>query len=300
MDSNHKIMIRLQGRLSQSPSSLKRLLTGDFTQRLARFLFVRKLYSFLINLIQRFQLLPNNNYLSTKVSCVICDTSFDTFVKEVDKDAVCFGLHLPDAMVEEILDYATHTTCMEPGYDKPFLINQLDEHNCLPDGHHVIRALVDDVTKCQAINLIAQDSRLVQIASAYLRYYPTKITSHLTWSIVSNLTEDELKKRYPATNFHYDIAGYNFATVSFYITSALDESSGCHIMIKGSHKKKPLWMLLKSGRYSDETVYGYYGKEDEIKITGKAGFGFFQDPSCFHKVKAPTSQNRLLLQIRYS
>ncbi|QSJ17953.1 hypothetical protein JYQ62_03585 [Nostoc sp. UHCC 0702] len=156
------------------------------------------------------------------------------------------------------------------------------------------------MTKCQAINLIAQDSRLVQIASTYLRYYPTKITSHLTWSIVSNLTEDEMKKCYPATNFHYDIAGYNFATVSFYITSVLDESSGCHIMIKGSHQKKPVWMLLKSGRHSDETVYTYYGKENEIQITGKAGFGFFQDPSCFHKVKPPTSQNRLLLQIRYS
>ncbi|MDF2388571.1 hypothetical protein JMG10_44540 [Nostoc ellipsosporum NOK] len=293
-------MIRLKGRLSQSPNSLKRLLTGDVTQRLARFLFVRKSYSYLTNLRQRLNFSYYKDYLSTGVNCVVYNTSVDQLVKEVDKDTVCFGLHLPDAMVEEILDYAIHTACMEPGYHRTFLMSELDEYNCLPDGHHVIRALVDDLTKCQAINLIVQDSRLLQIASAYLRYYPTQITSHLTWSLVTNLTQEELKKCYPATNFHYDIAGYNFATVNFYITSVLNESSGCHIMIKGSHKKKPLWILLKSGRHSDETVYAYYGQENEIQITGKAGFGFFQDPSCFHKLKAPISQNRLLLQIRYS
>ena len=89
-------------------------------------------------------------------------------------------------------------------------------------------------------------------------------------------------------------------TACFYITPVLDEFSGPHLTIKGSHKRKPLWMLLKSGRLSDEKVYAYYGKDNEIEIKGKAGFGFFEDPSCFHKVKVPTSQNRLLLQIRYS
>ncbi|MDJ0705454.1 MAG: hypothetical protein QNJ46_19415 [Leptolyngbyaceae cyanobacterium MO_188.B28] len=179
-------------------------------------------------------------------------------------------------------------------------MRELDHNNCLPDGHQVFRALVNDTNQCSAVNVVAQDALLLRIASTYLRYHPTKITCHLTWSLASNLTKGEVQNQYPASNFHYDIAGYNFATAYFYITPVLDEDSGTHVMIRGSHKRKPIWMLLKSGRHSDESVYAYYGKSDEIQIQGKAGFGFFQDPSCIHKVKAPTSQNRLLLQIRYS
>ena len=293
-------MIRLKGRLSPSSSPLRRLFKGDFSQRLSRFLFFRRAYSFLKNIQQTLKFSDYKDFLITGCTHVLSESTIDKVVKEVNESSVSFGLYLADPMVEEIFRFAACKPCMEPGYSKNFLMDELDQNNCLRDGHQVFRALVNDPNHCSAVNAIAQDSLLLQIASTYLRYYPTQITCHLTWSLASIFSESEVQKQYPASNFHYDIAGYNFATAYFYITPVLEESSGPHVMIKGSHKRKPLWMLLKSGRHSNESVYAYYGKEDEVLIRGKAGFGFFQDPSCIHKVKAPTSQNRLLLQIRYS
>ena len=40
----------------------------------------------------------------------------------------------------------------------------------------------------------------------------------------------------------------------------------------------------------------YYEKEKSIK----AGFGFIEDPLCFHKGLTPTERDRLLLQIEFA
>ncbi len=71
-------------------------------------------------------------------------------------------------------------------------------------------------------------------------------------------------------------------------------------MILSSHQKKPIWMLLRSARHQVEDLYSYYDKTQTMTILGEKGLGFFQDPSCFHRVKPPTKQHRLLLQFRYA
>jgi hypothetical protein len=88
-------------------------------------------------------------------------------------------------------------------------------------------------------------------------------------------------------------------TAFFYITD-VDAYSGAHVMIKDSHNKKPLYMVFSSARHSDKVVLNHYGKENQIIIEGEKGFGFVQDPSCFHKLLPPVRADRLLLQIRYS
>lgn len=293
-------MVRNKGRVSQSIDPLQRMFTGDFLQRLGRFLFVRRLYSFFKITQQSFINFDVQAKLKDGDRWVLSDSSINAHTEEVDADGVSFGLRLPDSMVKEILEHALHTPCIEPGYDRPFLIGELDRDYRLPDGHRVIRGLVQNPMECLAIKTLAKDPFLLQLATAYLGYYPDEITCHLTWSVVCDFPEEEVKKSYPPSNFHYDIAGFNFATAYFYITPVLDEFSGPHLMITGSHKRKPLSMLWKSGRQSDGEVYAYYGADNLLEIKGPAGFGFFQDPSCIHKVKVPTRQNRLLFQIRYS
>ncbi|MCM2410035.1 hypothetical protein ACOWPH_09410 [Anabaena sp. PCC 7938] len=217
---------------------------------------------------------------------------------DMEKQSVFLGLQLPRYMVEEIYKFATNTLCTEPKHDDEFLECDI-KNGCLKNGRYVMRGLVSNVMNCDAIKQIVHDPVLLNIVRQYLKYWPTLITQHLTWSFASELPVAEIKKIYPPTNFHYDVAGYNFMTIYFYITD-VDADSGPHIMIKNSQKQKPLRMLLAPNRQSDEEVYGYYGKESELVITGKSGFGFVQDPSCIHKVKPPKISNRLLLQIRYS
>jgi hypothetical protein len=49
----------------------------------------------------------------------------------------------------------------------------------------------------------------------------------------------------------------------------------------------------------DPAVDAYYGAGRAVIVRGPAGFGFFEDPYCFHKALVPTTHDRLMLQIRY-
>ncbi|MGC9503220.1 hypothetical protein [Baaleninema sp.] len=293
-------LIRLNGRLSSSSRAIERLMTGNITQRFSRFHWFRQSYSWIRRMQQKFDRTTGQTAVTPRISSVSLDSDPSAIVSEVRHRAVAFGLQIPETTVCACLDYATRTACTEPGYPRPFFIGELDETGRLPDGHRPLRALVCDAETCPEIAAVVRDGQLLQIASTYLGYFPTQITSHLTWSLASDLPDAELRQSYPPTNYHYDIAGYNFATAYFYITPTLDAESGPHVMVPESHHHKPLRMLLKSGRHSDAAIETYYGRDNELVIYGDAGFGFFQDPSCFHKLKAPTKGHRLLLQVRYS
>jgi hypothetical protein len=70
-------------------------------------------------------------------------------------------------------------------------------------------------------------------------------------------------------------------------------------MMKRSHKKKPLRMLLGSAAASEDAVRKQYGIENEITIEGPAGTGFVQDTSCYHRATPPTAGDRLMLAVRF-
>ncbi|WP_017305280.1 hypothetical protein [Spirulina subsalsa] len=293
-------LARLQGRSSAAKNPLKRLMHGDITQRFARFSSVRKTYSVMQSIRQYCsgELYPPELNIA---ECSVFDwSSLTKHMENMHRAGVSLGLQLPSQMVEEIQDYALHTPCREPNYHRDFYISEV--HNgYLPDGHSVIRALVTDTPSktCPAIAQLLSDPFLLTIVRNYLHYYPTEISWHLTWSIASPLPDEVIRQQYPPASFHYDIAGYNFMTAYFYITD-VEADSGPHVMIRDSRRDKPLKMLISGGRQSDEAVLGYYGKDKEMVITGSRGFGFVQDPSCFHKVKPPKTSHRLLLQVRYS
>lgn len=271
---------------------------GKYLERLSRFHGVRKAYSVAQNKIQSLNPTFYRNRLEIQDKSIFTGISVKKTVIAMQNCGVGFGLQLSTNMVEEISNFASRTPCIEPGFHEEFLAKAVKD-GCLQGGRYVMRGLVNNVKNCQAIEQIVHDPLLLKIVRKYLTYWPTLITQHLTWSFASSMPEAEIKKSYPPTNFHYDIAGYNFMTAYFYITD-IDIDSGPHVMIKYSHQQKPLQMLLASNCQPDDAIFNYYGKENQTVITGARGFGFVQDPSCFHKVKPPVTSNRLILQIRYS
>lgn len=169
---------------------------------LGRFLFVRRSYSFFHNLRQRL----NPTFYKQRLN--ICERSLfeefnvDPCVEQMRQEGVSFGLRLPAPLVEQIHDYALQTPCTEPGFPEEFLIEQV-KNGCLPCGHQVLRALVSHVKGCDAIAKIAQDPVLLQIVHNYLHYWPTRITKHLSWSVASDLSDEEKRRRYPPATFHF-------------------------------------------------------------------------------------------------
>jgi len=270
----------------------------QYLQRFSRFHTVRQAYSFLQNKLQSLNPTVYKKRLKIRSTSIFTDIVVKKTVADMHDCGVAFDLQIQMNMVEEISEFARMTPCKEPGFNDVFLADNV-KNGHLEGERYVMRGLVNNLRDCQAIKAIVHDPLLLEIVHQYLKYWPTMITQHLTWSFASDLPESEIKKSYPPTNFHYDIAGYNFMTAYFYITD-VDINSAPHIMIKHSHNRKPLHMLLASNCQADDAILNHYGKDQQIVITGKKGFGFVQDPSCFHKVKPPVTSNRLVLQIRYS
>ncbi len=148
----------------------------------------------------------------------------------------------------------------------------------------------------QLARAVANDPYLSGVARSFLGQL-TGIETRVQSSLVTEAPVSYREQSAQTVTFHYDVHGYNFLYCFFYLTDC-DETSGAHEMIVGSHRKKSLRFLLSSARQSDSTIYSYYPGLSNV-IKGKAGSGFFEDTSCFHRALAPTMNERICLQIRY-
>lgn len=278
---------------------------GDFHHTLGRFKLFRLTYSRYENLLQRIYALfqpsePSRERLHPRQDTYFPTVSPAAIAQELQAEAVSFGITLPDDMVQEIYRFACETPCTEPGFEEDFLADDV-ENGRLNGDRHTFRGLVKNPRECPAIEALTQDPKLLEIVRRYLKYWPNKMTCHLSWSFAVDMPADEQKAHYPPLNCHYDVAGYNFMTAYFYITD-IDAERGAHVMIKKSHNRKPLSTLFASGANPNlaQKVLNHYGADNQLVIEGKAGFGFVQDPSCFHWLLPPKTGKRLLLQIRYA
>ena len=294
------IQLRQQkNKLHENNDFAKRIASSKSWQYAGRFKTIRRGYSFFQGQLQRFRPQFHQQRLNISTLSVVSPIQTNKCVDNIQKIGVHLGLQLNADAVEKIRSFARFNICTEPKHDDLFLEKDIKNGRLYGDGRQVMRGLVSNLDKCPTIDKIARDGMLIEIARKYLGYYPTLITRHLTWSFASDLDEVEAQKLYPPTNFHYDVAGLNFVTASFFITD-VEENTGPHIMIEKSHNRKPLRMLLSSNIQKEATVWRYYNRSEQLTITGNAGFGFFQDPSCIHRLKLPRNSNRLILQIRYS
>lgn len=268
-------------------------------QKLARFRWFRQTYSFLKKWQQIFIKSPPMVAQDLE-SEFFTDVDTDRCLQDLNRQAVAFGFQLPAAAIGEILVFARKKLCFEPDFNNfPFYLREVEDGRLPRDNNRqTYCALVQDLKNCKTIAKLVKDPVLLEIAHRYLQYWPETITTHLTWSIASDRSLKESQKHYPPCNFHYDIAGYNFMTMNFYITPVRSVFDGPHMMIEGTHKKKP-WSFFLAGRQSDAQINHHFPDKVRI-ILGPAGFGFMEDPSCIHRVLPPSSDHRLIFQIRYS
>jgi len=149
---------------------------------------------------------------------------------------------------------------------------------------------------CPEVVSLSQNATLVDIASRYLNAPPTHIGTHMWWSFVEEHSRDNLDTY--AQLFHYDLDDYAFLKFFFYLTD-VDEDSGPHVFVLGSHVGRPLRHRLQLRRFSDEDVAGQYGAERIHVICGEAGSGFAEDTYGLHKGIRPHHKPRLLFQVEF-
>lgn len=210
----------------------------------------------------------------------------------------CAPLQLPGKLVDTLRHHAQEALCRRADRDpERFRIGDVRDGRS-PGGQPVAIADVEALEQCPAIAELTRDRTLFQAAWLHLGYPPREVLSRLYWSPRSSLSDTERRLNGQTIDFHYDIERHNALYVYFYLTAA-DRHSGAHVVVARSHRPKPLAIKLGSTRQAERRVVGRYGEGSVVTLEGKPGFGFLEDPGCFHKVLPPLNGDRLILQLRY-
>lgn len=220
-------------------------------------------------------------------------------VASIEKCGYFAGLQLPQSVVQQILEYAETGVCAgdrDPNLKFPY--NQKEQIEAKYNRKFLCCSYPAEDSS--AIMQLAHDETLQAIAAYYLKAKPVYVSGELLWSFSVDTTQTQ--KLNMAQVFHYDLDDLRSIKFFFYLND-VNSTNGAHVCIQGSHQgKKFLHQLLgqRCASIPDEKIMHDYGLQNVVAFSGQAGFGFAEDPSCFHKGASPVAGKRLLLQLQFS
>ena len=208
---------------------------------------------------------------------------------QVERDGYVLATDLvPAAWVAEMREYFAGQPCADPY--RPKLASFVGPQNA-PPGTHVAHfspeIVVNSPRALEIVNLPA----IVETVSAVLGGKPTITYMVALWTVPAH---DGMAQH--AEKFHRDVDDIDFIKFFMYMTD-VDEESGPHVYIKGSHNKD---RLTKIRRYEDDEVYDVFGRENEVRFTGPAGTSILEKTYGFHRGYPAKSKPRLMFSVIYS
>ncbi|OWW02338.1 hypothetical protein ATY81_22085 [Rhizobium sp. R72] len=236
---------------------------------------------------------------STKSASIFGDIKAQDVAAELRRTGIFSGLDLPPEIQQEIATFARETPCFgnfERGLE--FLAEDHAEAErrfgrTLLSGHHFERVL-----QCKAAVAVQQDPLLIDIARHYLGGEAKLITTRTWWSFpTKSASEADLSRA--SFKFHFDLDDWRMLKFFFYL-SDVDADAGPHVYVKGSHNRRRLkhQLTLLVG-HSAEEVLGFYGEQNAVTMTGKAGTGFVEDPFGFHMGTLAKHTPRLMMEVGF-
>ncbi len=241
------------------------------------------------------------NYYEKKVSSIFKNTDSEIAVKLIKKDGYYLGLQLSQSILKEILEYA-YTANISIDGKRGFEFKYSDKNQAAKQYNcQIITANYLAVnSECLAMQKLSNDPKLREIATKYLGKEPVLVRSQMGWTFVGSKQAYAQKGEIgtPTLRFHYDLDDYRALKFFFYLTD-VDSLSGSHRCVAGSHKKRKLLHYLVRSQ-SDQKIADYYGLKSIVNIRGRAGFGFAEDPFCFHRGSPPITAPRLMIQLEFA
>lgn len=159
-----------------------------------------------------------------------------------------------------------------------------------PRGTHVAYFDHQDVISAPHLLAIANNPAILSAVSNVLGAKPTISYMASWWSIAHGEGAKE------AELFHRDVDDLRFVKLFVYLTD-VDEKSGPHVFVKGSHKVNKLTEIK---RRTDGEVAEAFGAENIMRFTGPAGTAFLENTYGVHRGVPPIEKPRLLFQVLYS
>lgn len=289
-----------------------------------RFPVSRRIYSHIMNLEKKHELVFHKHNVENAGSRIakhnstyFSGTIIDRCVRDLRSEGISTRLTLPPSVVDAMTEFAQTAPFRYTDDSAPIEQTHADDESSpateitgteIPGaeiaGTEVpeteisgMRRVCSDITKSKEVMRLLGDRVLCQIATRYLGYEPAVVEAYL--EILSCPESAKGLISYPPLGFHYDVPGFNFLGFFFYLSDVTETTGGEHVMIRTSHRNKPLKFMLKSARTAGMEVDSYYPTKLHFEVRGPKGSGFAEDLYSFHKVNPPISQDRLTLQIRY-
>ena len=224
-----------------------------------------------------------------------------SFVDDLEKNGVAFGLKLPMHIVERITDWAKNNVSYADRNEKfGFFLDRREEAQSKLKKPILVAQYFNTTRDCNPISQLANDPGLLWIAANYLKSPPTFVGANLWWTFPVDASEADRSKH--AHVFHRDVDDFKFFKFFFYLTD-VPPGEGAHVCVAGSHVNPPkrrlsdAWVIR---RYDDSEILETYPAEDILEICGEAGEGFAENTLCVHKGSTPRTEARLLLQLQFS
>lgn len=227
-------------------------------------------------------------------------TDREAVVETLRSDGLFSGFMLPPAIHQEIAAFARRTPCFG-NFDRrlefmPGEHAEAEKHfgRSLLSGHYFERIL-----DCPAAVAIQKDPLLLDVARHYLGGQAKLITTRVWWSFPTGKASDADKNLASLGKYHFDLDDWRMLKFFFYL-APVDEGTGPHVYVRGSHKRRALkhQLTLLVG-HSAEEVLDVYGQQSPVTLTGEAGLGFVEDPFGFHMGTVPARTPRLMMEVGF-
>jgi hypothetical protein len=213
----------------------------------------------------------------------------------VREASVSFGITLKESAIRALHEAATELPLHIASRDDATWRRIQDSPSLRSD---TAIATVRNAAQLEIVRKIASDRTLFDIASAALGFPPKTASVWLFWSLANALSRPDRESQNQTVVFHYDIDGFSFIYLNFYITNT-DMNSGAHVYIEKTHGRKSFRQIFGTVRLTDEDAISLYGAHRLHIVSGPPGAGFVEDASCYHKALAPLTRDRLMFQIRF-
>lgn len=224
----------------------------------------------------------------------------DIVARRLARDGVCEGFSLSAAILKEIRTFADDNLCSPRAADGiSFFPRDFAAANRYRSTDILAAYYFSSVERSDAINRLLIDPRLLSVARNYLGQAAKNIRVRLWWSFPARRFDDADLRRAAQDRFHFDLNDWRTLKFFFYLTD-VDEVSGPHLYIRGSHRRRGLrhqYTLFHGQERGD--LESYYGIDRFISITGQAGSGFSEDPFVFHTGTVVQASPRLILELEF-
>lgn len=154
----------------------------------------------------------------------------------------------------------------------------------------------EDIVQSAVAQQLVADASLLAIAQRHLGAMPIQDLVAMWWSAAvpgeTDADADAVAQRY-----HFDLDRLRFVKVFVFLTD-VDEDTGPHSYVRGSHRHQPP-ALRRDGRHTDDEVLAAY-PGDERLVTGPRGTMFLADTIGMHKGVELRHGHRLVFQTEYT